>query len=257
MGVLMRSPFRKAAKPAVVAVPVVEEEANLGTIGRALWANKHRIIWPTILMAAAAFIGVSLLTPRFKSEARVLVEGRENIFLRPEAEKLMIDRGTVDAEAVTSQVQLVLSRDLAREVIKKLNLEELPEFNAALNPLSPMTMLRAIGLAKDPSALPVEERVLSAFFERLSAYSVDKSRVIAIEFQSADPELAAKIANTVAETYLSLQQVVKQDQARSAGQWLSGELEKLRTKVSEAEAKVEAFRAKSNLFVGTNNTSLS
>jgi tyrosine-protein kinase Etk/Wzc len=31
---------------------------------------------------------------------------------------------------------------------------------------------------------------------------------------------------------------------------------KLRSKVSEAEAKVEAYRAKSNLFIGSNNTSL-
>lgn len=261
----MRFGFQKRAErkpvvapPVAVAVaPPVDEEANLGTIARALWANKHRIVFPTILMAAAAFIGVSLLTPRFKSEARIIVEGRENIFLRPEAEKSLMDRGTVDAEAVTSQVQLVLSRDLAREVIRKLKLEELPEFNAALNPLSPMTALRMLGLAKDPAALPIEERVLSAYFERLSAYSVDKSRVIAIEFQSADPDLAAKVANTIAENYLTFQQVVKQDQARAAGQWLSGELEKLRGKVSEAEAKVEAFRSKSNLFLGSNNASLS
>jgi Mrp family chromosome partitioning ATPase len=42
-----------------------------------------------------------------------------------------------------------------------------------------------------------------------------------------------------------------------AGQWLSGEIEGLRKKVADAEARVEAFRAKSSLFVGTNNTSLS
>ena len=104
--------------------------------------------------------------------------------------------------------------------------------------------------------MALEERVLAAYYDRLTAYAIDKSRVIAIEFQSADPELAARVANMIAEKYLSLQQVAKQDQARSAGQWLSGELEKLRGKVSEAEAKVEDYRAKSNLFVGSNNTSL-
>ena len=103
----------------------VDEELNLGTIGRALWRNKRSIIGPTLIMAAAAFIAVNLLTPRYKSEARVLVEGRENIFLRPEAEKTMIDRGAVDQETVTSQVQLVLSRDLARDVIKQLKLVEI------------------------------------------------------------------------------------------------------------------------------------
>ena len=232
-------------------------EANLGTVARALWRNKRSIIGPTLIAAAAAFIAVNLMTPKYKSEARVLYEGRENIFLRPEAEKTVIDRGTIDQEALASQVQLVLSRDLARQVIEKLNLAELPEFNSVPDGFSLMTIPRLLGLARDPNSMSLEERLLGAYYERLNAYAVDKSRVIVIEFQSADPELAARAANTVAERYLVLQQVARQDQARSAGQWLSGEIEKLRTKVSEAEGKVEDFRGKSNIFVGTNNTSLS
>jgi uncharacterized protein involved in exopolysaccharide biosynthesis/Mrp family chromosome partitioning ATPase len=232
------------------------DEINLGTVARALWRNKRAIIAPTILLAVAAFIGVNLITPRYKSEARVLIEGRENIFLRPEAEKALMDRGSVDAETVTSQVQLVLSRDLAREVIKELNLSELPEFNAALKEFSPLHVLRTVGILRDPMSMSLEERVFAAYFDRLLAFALDKSRVISIEFQSADPELAAKVANLIAEKYLGFQQVAKQDQARSASKWLSGELDKLRDKVSEAEGKVEAFRAKSNLFVGSGTASL-
>jgi len=209
------------------------------------------------LIAAAAFVAVNLMTPRFKSEARVLVEGRENIFLRPEAENKLMDRGSVDPETVTSQVQLVLSRDLAREVIKELNLAELPEFNAALNEFSPLSFLRTIGILKDPMSMTLEERVLGSYYDRLQAFALDKSRVISIEFQSADPELAPKIANLIAEKYLTFQQVAKQDQARSAGKWLSGELEKLRDTVSEAEGKVEAFRARSNLYFGSGSVTLS
>ena len=89
-------------------------EMNLSSVARAIWRNKRSIIGPTLIMAAAAFIGVNLITPRYKSEARVLVEGRENIFLRPEADKSLTDRGAIGAETVTSQVQLILSRDLAR-----------------------------------------------------------------------------------------------------------------------------------------------
>jgi len=233
-----------------------DEEMNLGAVARAIWRRKGSIIGPTLIITAAAFIAVALMTPRYKSEARVLVEGRENIFLRPEVDKALIERGSIDAETVTSQVQLILSRDLAREVIKDLNLTESPEFNAALNEFSPLSFLRTIGILKDPMSMALEERVLAAYYDRLTAFAIDKSRVITIEFQSADPELAARGANLIAEKYLSFQQVAKQDQARSAGQWLSGELEKLRSKVSEAEAKVEEYRAKSNLFVGSNNTSL-
>jgi tyrosine-protein kinase Etk/Wzc len=233
------------------------DEISLGTVARAVWRNKRSIIGPTLLIAAAAFVAVNLITPRYKSEARVLVEGRENIFLRPEAEKTMMDRGTVDPETVTSQVQLVLSRDLAREVIKELNLAELPEFNAALKEFSPLQVLRTIGILRDPMSMTLEERVLAAYYERLQAFALDKSRVISIEFQSADPELAPKVANLIAEKYLTFQQVAKQDQARSASKWLSGELENLRNKVSEAEGKVEEYRAKSNLFFGSGTVTLS
>ena len=157
-------------------------------------------------MAAAAFVAVNLMTPRYKSEARILIEGHENIFLRPEAEKSMTDRGAIDAETVTSQVQLVLSRDLARDVIKDLNLTENPEFNAALKEFSPLSVFRTIGILKDPMSMTLEERVLAAYYDRLTAYAIDKSRVIIVEFQSADPELAARGANMIAEKFLSVQQ---------------------------------------------------
>src|SRR6185437_6475081 len=49
----------------------------------------------------------------------------------------------------------------------------------------------------------------------------------------------------------------RQEQAKSASQWLSGEIESLRKKVADAESRVEDFRSKSSLFVGTNNTMLS
>jgi uncharacterized protein involved in exopolysaccharide biosynthesis len=236
---------------------IADEELNLEQVARAVWRKKLVILGLTLLVGAAAFAAVSVMTPRYKSEARVLVEGRENIFLRPEAEKTTVDRSPVDQETVTSQVQLVLSRDLAREVIGDLKLTEKPEFNAALRKASPLSFLRKLGIIRDPMSMTEEERVLSAYYERLTAFAVDKSRVIAIEFQSADPELAARVANTIADKYLVFQQLAKQDQARSASKWLVGELDKLRQKVTEAEAKVEDFRAKSNLFVGSNNTSLS
>ena len=71
------------------------------------------------------------------------------------------------------------------------------------------------------------------------------------------PSLRRASTNAIAERYLVLQQAAKQDQTRSAGTWLSGEIETLRKKVAEAEAKVEQYRSKTNLFIGTNNTSLS
>ena len=102
-----------------------------------------------------------------------------------------------------------------------------------------------------------EERVLEAYYDRLTVFPVDKSRVIVIDFLSEDPELAAQVANAIADGYLQLLQKVKQDQAQTGSQVLAGQIDTLRKKVVAAEAKVEAYRAKSGLLVGNNNTTLS
>ena len=232
-------------------------DLDLRMLGAALARRKGWIVVPTILAAALSMTAVNFVTPRYKSEARILIDGRENVFLRPNGERNE-ERTALDPEAVTSQVQLVLSRDLAREIIKKNKLAERPEFDPVLRGVSPLkSLLGLVGIVRDPFSMTPEERVLDAYFERLTAYAVDKSRVIVIEFQSRDPELAARVANSVADGYLALQQDARQSQAKSASQWLSGEIASLRGKVAEAESRVEDFRSKSSLFVGTNNTTLS
>ena len=242
----------------VVASQVADGELDLRAFGSALRRNKWKIIRPTLLAGLVALGAVQLITPKYLSEARVFIEGRENVFLRPEAEKQNFDRAVVDQEAVTSQVQLILSRDLARDVINQLKLGERVEFDPALHGVSPVkVVLGLLGLVKNPLHMTPEERVLDAYYDRLSVFPVEKSRVIAIDFQSEDPELAARVANAIADNYLVLQQTTKREQARSAGQWLSGEIDNMRKKVADAEGKVEAFRATSNLLVGTNNTTLS
>ena len=240
--------------------PVAASESgdlDLHALGQALMRKRSWIVVPTLLALVASLVAVNMITPRYKSEARILVDGRENVFLRPNGERNE-ERSALDAEAVTSQVQLLQSRDLAREIIKKNKLAERPEFDPVLQGFSPLkSMLALVGIGRDPLSLTPEERVLEAYYERFTAYAVDKSRVIVVEFQSRDPDLAARVANSIAEGYLVLQQDARQQQARSASQWLSGEIEQLRKRVAEAESRVEEFRSKSSLFVGTNNTTLS
>jgi polysaccharide biosynthesis transport protein len=236
----------------------IDADVDLASLGAALWRKRYAILRPTIIVALFTFAVVTVIPPKYQSEARVLVVGRDNVFLRPDADKDVIDRGNVDPEAVVSQAQLILSRDLASEVIAKLKLNEMPEFDPALGGVSLVkTLLSFFGLTKNPMAMTPEERVLEACYDRLTVFPVEKSRVIVIDFLSENPELAARVANAIADGYLQRLQEAKQDQARSASVWLSGEIEQMRKKVADAEAKVEAFRAKSNLLVGPNNTTLS
>lgn len=233
-----------------------QTDLDLPALGAALWRKRRFIILPTLLAALAAYAAVQFVTPRYSSQARIFIEGRGNVYLRPDADKTINDP-TVDAEAVTSQAQIILSRDLALEVIKKLNLGALPEFDPTLNGVSPLrSLLGLLGLAKDPLSMTHEERVLNAYYDRLSVSPLEKSRIINIDFLSSDPVLAAKVANAIADAYLVRQREAQEEQARGASQWLAGQIEGLRQKVEEAEAKVEDFRAKSNLLPGINNMTL-
>jgi polysaccharide biosynthesis transport protein len=239
--------------------PFNDAELDLSGLGTALWRKRWKILRPVILVGLITLVAVQLITPRYQSESRVIIEGgRDNVFLRPEADKDLVDRNGADQETVTSQAQLILSRDLAKEVIARLKLNELPEFDVTLGGLSPVKgVLGALGIIRNPLSMTPEERVLEAYYDRLTVFPVEKSRVIVIDFLSEDPELAARVANTIAEVYLQLQRKAKQEQAQTASEVLAGQIEALRKKVMEAESKVETYRAKTGLFVGNNNTTLS
>jgi len=247
-----------ASQSARVRGQDADPELDMSALGGALWRKRWKILRPAILVGLVTLLVVEVITPRYQSESRVIVEGRDNVYLRPDADKDTIDRAVVDEQAVTSQAQLILSRDLANNVIDKLKLAQLPEFDPALGGISPIkSVLGALGIVRNPMSMTPQERVLEAYYDRLTVYPVEKSRVIVIDFLSEDPELAARVANAIADGYLALQSKVKQQQAQTAGQALAGEINSLRKKVVEAEAKVEAYRAKSNLLVGNNNTTLS
>ena len=252
--------LRKKTQPTVASLPVVpvaiEGEPDIRGLGRLLWQRKGRIIAVALICAAGAYVIANAITPRYRSESRLLLEARENVFMRANADRSGAPI-TVDPEAVTSQIQVVLSRDLAHRVIAKEKLADNPEFNSAVGTRSFWrTLLGLFGIGRGASEMSREERTMEAYYDRLNVFAVEKSRVIVVDFSSANPKLAADIANAVADGYLTMQQTAKQQQTRAAGDWLAGEIEKMRKKVADAEAKVEAYRQKSNLFLGANNTML-
>ena len=126
------TPVAKPAPAPVEAVAVSQSgDIDLRSLGDALSRRRSWIVVPTVLALLLSVAIVNMITPRYKSEARILIDGRENVFLRPNGERNE-ERAALDTEAVTSQVQLVLSRDLAREIIRKNKLAERPEFDPVL-----------------------------------------------------------------------------------------------------------------------------
>src|SRR5215217_1603312 len=94
---------RAVARPAPSAArPVAASESgdlDLQALGQALMRKRRWIIVPTLLALVASLVAVNMITPRYKSEARILIDGRESVFLRPSGERNE-DRNPFDAEAV-------------------------------------------------------------------------------------------------------------------------------------------------------------
>jgi uncharacterized protein involved in exopolysaccharide biosynthesis/Mrp family chromosome partitioning ATPase len=232
-------------------------EVDLAGVGRTLSKRRWWVLGPTLAAFAIAAIGVNVVKPRYTAESRVLLENQESYFTRPEkqtTEQIPLP----DAEAVQSQVQLITSRDLARKAIRALGLQGNPEFDPLANGIGALSrVLILLGLQKDPTLLTPEERILETYFDRLTVYSPTKTRVLTIEFQSRDPDLAARAANTIADLYLDAQAGAKRENARVAATALANQLTDLKVRLADAEARAETFRAKTGLYVGANNTSIS
>lgn len=227
----------------------------------ALWvAIKRRKAWiigPTLVVFGLSFVAVNVIPPRYTAEARILLENRDSFYTRPGQTGGESSGQQFDSEAVQSQVQVVMSRDLAREAIKRIGLVGNSEFDSGAGALSTLKKLGVlIGIGGHPADRSPEERVLEKYYDRLLVYPVGRSRIVSVEFTSQDPALAAKGANIIANTYLETQEAAKQDTARSASSWLSTTIEPLRKRVAESEAKVEEFRSRNGLLVGANNTTI-
>ncbi|MBB3972147.1 GumC family protein [Hansschlegelia beijingensis] len=226
-------------------------EIDLRALGRGLWRRKRWILGPTLLAALVAFLFVELSPPYYRSTALILIENREGASPGPRD-----DRATQlpDEQAVASQVQLIQSRDLVRTVVKNLHLADDPEFSAQKGSIL-RRLLRAVGLARQDDT-SLSEGVVDKVAENLSVYPVTGSRVVGIEFVSKNADTAAKVVNGFVDAYMDLQRAAKQEANQQAAQYLSREIEGLRTRVREAEEKVEAFRAKAGLLVGANNATV-
>jgi uncharacterized protein involved in exopolysaccharide biosynthesis/Mrp family chromosome partitioning ATPase len=241
-------------------MPGIQSTANdvdvdLGALFSSLARRWPRILLVAIVVTALALAFAWLATPKYKGETRILIETQESVFTQPNPAS-NANSPMLDEEGVTSQVQVISSTEVLKKVARQLDLASRDEFNNGghLGPLGRVMVLT--GLKSDPSEIPADERVLQAMRDKLQVYRVEKSRVIVIDFSSADPKLAAAVPNAIAETYIAVQKDAKLESNSDATSWLAPEIKDLTKRVKDAEAKVADYRAHSDLFLGDNNSAL-
>ncbi|MEZ5800383.1 MAG: GumC family protein [Nitratireductor sp.] len=219
-----------------------------------VWKKKWLIAALTLFSAVGLLFLLSNVSPRYKSDARIVIEKRESVFTRRSDGDYTLSGNQFDEQAIGSQVQILDSDDIALKVISDLKLADSRDFNDE-KPSLFGTVLGAFGMGSNALNLTPDERILKAFKERLQVYSVDKSRVIVVEFWAKDPALAQKVPNAIVDAYLEFAKQSNFSANEEATQWLGPEIDELRKKVREA-SKVAEFRANSDILIGNNNALL-
>lgn len=174
-----------------------------------LWAGlRRRLPWVLALTAGAGlatFVALSLVAPRYTSEAQLAIIPMTTGAIPAGADHAPPDdvASRSDAEAIRAHVRALTGTDLVRQVIGELQLGRGRELNVGPGHLNLFNaVLRLLGLADPPAGDSEEDGLLSDAKRRLDVTAQD-GRFFSIRFTSSDPQLAADFANKLAETYHS------------------------------------------------------
>jgi len=236
----------------VALKPMDDVKMDMGAMVAALASRWLRIILVTLILLVITYVMLLFVPKLYQSTAGILVESRQNAYTRAATDQQPTSDLTDDT-TISSQIELIKSRGTLMQVIEAENLRDEPEFNGSKS--SPLGVIYRL-LGRAPSATGLDSIVLANVADQLKVVRERDSRIISIEFQSTNPDRAARIANAVANIYVQRRGDLSLSDTADASAWLLTEIDQLRVKVSEAESKVAAYRVDNDLFTGTNDTSL-
>jgi polysaccharide biosynthesis transport protein len=150
-----------------------------------------------------------------------------------------------------SQYTILGSESLARRVINQLGLDKLREFNAAKwwswrrKKSAPEPQVFATGQAR--ADREVYQRVLERFEDRLGINPINRSRLVAIQFDSQDAGLAARVANSLAENYVEQNLEARWTATQKAADWLSHQLSGVKAKLEKSEEELQNYARRNDL----------
>ena len=225
-----------------------DQRIELGTLLGAVMSRWLRILVVTAVALGLTYV-VLLFVPRlYESTAALLVEQRNNA---AGASAPQQQSPTIPADAMmSSQIELVKSRDTLTSVIDSENLRSEPEFTGV--GFAPASFVMQL-LGRGPEPRSIDETVLDNLNERLSVVRERDSAVISINVRSSDPDRAARIANAIAAGHVRRRTELSLSDTAEASVWLEQEISRLRVRVQEAEAAVANYRVENDLFTGTDN----
>jgi succinoglycan biosynthesis transport protein ExoP len=203
--------------------------------------------WMVIAVVAGIFMVVAVAslrqTPVYEAVGQIVVNKADSNLITFKDSGPVMDY--YDPSDLDTEVLILQSDLLALQVIRQLNLDKRPEFGGHSDQTQPN--LVADPLQADSSHISA---LLGSFRGNLHVALVPNTRIINIQYNSTDPQLAASAVNTLAATYVEQNFKTKFESTRQASDWLSKQLVDLQMKVETSQEKLVRYQ-KEHEILGT------
>jgi len=227
-----------------------EDEIDLLEYWKILRDRKWLIAAVTGGVMALALVLTLLTTPIFQASSTLQID-RETIKV-VDVGGLTPAESPYDEDFYQTQYELLQSRALALRVIQDLKLVDNPEFKDDEAPAKG-------AIAKGPITLQSRERALvDAVLGGLTIEPVRNSRLVKIDYDSANPALAARIANAWGQAFIASNLERRLDATSYARKYLEERLTQLKNRLEDSEKQLVQFAtAEQIVSVGEDKPSLS
>lgn len=198
-----------------------------------------------VAFAALAWVIGGAMTPIYRASAKVMIEPGKTKMVTVED---FYRSNNLDSQFLTTQIEIIRSRENATRVVQSLNLMDRPEFNPKLADPSLTDRLKGwLGISTSNPALELSEadlmkRASGLVMRNLNAQVIRGSQLIVVTFDSPSPGVAARVANMAVQQYLESERGVRGQFTRRFNQQLEDQLIQLREKLDMSEAALEEFR---------------
>lgn len=225
----------RADAPGPVSAEAGPDLIDLAGILRAIRRNLWLLLAVTALFAGMGYVyAFHVATPLYRATATVVLDTRDTDFIGLDS---VTDEIRYDDGALQTEVAILQSQEVLRQVVERLGLLEDSEFNPYLG-------LDRAALSPEAVAM-VAERTLpdtvATLRNALQVGNVPGTYVFSLSALTADPAKSRDIANALAEVYLDWQLTQKIETTRNATEWLSVRLEELHDELIAGEARIENF----------------
>jgi succinoglycan biosynthesis transport protein ExoP len=204
---------------------------------RALYRRKRTLLLIASFGVLIAVL-ISVVQPHiYQSQASIQIQGVNENFLNLREISPTAAPGADNAVYVQTQAEMLQQDALIEQVVGKLHLEDRKEFRRGPGLWD---RFRRGGSGVSSSA-PARWSVVESVKKNLQIAPSRGSSIIQIVCDARDPQVAADVANTLAQTFIEQSIQARQRAARQTRDSLSLELEELRRKLHKSEAELGEY----------------